>query len=85
MWGKALGRITQKEGGVFLKGGEVLTPLQTTDYFTKFVVQVRKIKTLQKGKQWKLFCNIILGITNYINLYLYWQRSSGEGFPLKWG
>ena len=49
--GGAWGRITQKGRGVFSKGGEVLTPLQTTDYFTNFVVQVRKIKTLQKGKQ----------------------------------
>ena len=45
------GRKKQKGSGVFSKGGEVLTPLQTTDYFTNFVVQVRKIKTLQKGKQ----------------------------------
>ena len=49
--GGAWERITQKGSGVFSKGGEVLTPLQTTDYFTNFVVQVRKIKTLQKGKQ----------------------------------
>ena len=52
VWGGgAWERITQKRSGVFSKGGEVLTPLQTTDYFTNFVVQVRKIKTLQKGKQ----------------------------------
>ena len=50
-WGGAWEIITQKGSGVFSKGGEVLTPLQTTDYFTNFVVQVRKIKTLQKGKQ----------------------------------
>ena len=49
--GGAWASKTQKGSGVFSKGGEVLTPLQTTDYFTNFVVQVRKIKTLQKGKQ----------------------------------
>ena len=49
--GGAWERITQKGSGVFSKGGEDLTPLQTTDYFTNFVMQVRKIKTLQKGKQ----------------------------------
>ena len=49
--GGAWERITQKGSGVFSKGGEVLTPLQTTDYLTNFVVQVRKINTLQKGKQ----------------------------------